>query len=90
MVAARDSSDRPESERILLEIDSTRDDIDETLDALGERFQPDRAVEPILGLIGQTVRRSPVGSVAVAVLLGVLAGRLAARRRHRRPVEERW
>ena len=86
---ASDSSDRPDSERILEDIDDTRNEIDETLDALQRRLQPDQILEPVLSLVTRSVERSPVGSLLGAVAMGVVAGRLVARRRQRR-IEHAW
>lgn len=66
------------SERLKTEIERTRADMDETLDALGDRLHPDRLIEPVRRAherLAEATRSAPWAVLGGAALLGLILGR---------------
>jgi hypothetical protein len=70
-----------ETERILEEIDRTREGLDDALGQLGERLDPLRALTALRRAVVAAVAAEPAAVLAGALLVGVLAGRALGRRR---------
>jgi hypothetical protein len=75
-----DSEMNRETERILEEIDRTRESLDDALGQLGERFDPVRALTTFRRVVAKAAADQPAAVLAGALLVGVLAGLALGRR----------
>lgn len=75
-----DSEMNRETERILEEIDRTREGLDNALGQLGERLDPVRALTKLRRVVAKAAADQPVAALAGALLVGVLAGLALGRR----------
>ncbi|HSO23123.1 MAG TPA: hypothetical protein VLT81_09460 [Chondromyces sp.] len=75
-----DSEMNRETERILEEIDRTREGLDNALGQLGERLDPVRALTTLRRVVAKAAADQPVAALAGALLVGVLAGLALGRR----------
>lgn len=75
-----DSEMNRETERILEEIDRTREGLDNALGQLGERLDPVRALTTLRRIVAKAAADQPVAVLASALVVGVLAGLALGRR----------
>lgn len=87
-MSARPASSAPTSTEIRLEIERTREAMDQTLDSLGELFSPTRLVRAVCDGIAdmgtdllRIARLSPVTLVGSSLVVGFVVGQLLGRRR---------